>query len=642
MTSDFRRRRRSAARTVRGPWATVLRTPLGATGAGLILAFVVLALLAPMVWGDAATRIDVHGTAGVHLLGTDALGRDVLARVLVASRLSISLTLLATVIGLTLGIVLGAAPSVLGRRGGRAVIAAINLAVAFPGLLLVLFFAVVFGVGVRGAVLAIGLAMAPSFGRLTHTLAASVAGRDYVAAARLAGAGRLRLLFRHILPNIAEPLVVNATISAGGALLTFSGLSFLGIGVQAPSYDWGRLLNEGLNKIYTQPAAALAPGVAVVLAGLGFSIFGEMAAKVLGGNVARPHRDTAGDTAAADALAGRQPTAAAGEEVLVVESLRVRIPGPAGWVTPVQDVTFSIRPGEIVGLVGESGSGKSLTAMATAQLLEAPVAASAARLDFLGESLLTGRRSGHRTLLGTTMALVFQDPMSSLNPSKLVGRQLAEVAEVHAGANRRDAMALAVERLGSVRLPRPGLRARQYPHELSGGMRQRAMIGMGLMGTPRLVIADEPTTALDATVQQQILHLFQEIRDEHGTAILLISHDLAVVEQICDRLLVMYAGRVVEELPARALEDARHPYTRALFSAVPQLDADRTAPLAVIDGAPPDSGAVVAGCAFADRCRVATDRCRTDGPALAQHDGDGAVACWYPQSEPITLTRRPV
>lgn len=624
---------RSTIRRSAGPWVAVLRTPIGAIGAALILGFITLSIVAPVIWGDAATRIDVDGTEGAHPLGTDALGRDVLARVLVATRLSLGLTLLSTAIGLTVGIVLGAAPSVVGRRLGRVITGGINMAVAFPGLLLILFCAVVFGVGVRGAVLAIGVAMAPSFARLTHTLAASVNGRDFVAAARLAGAGRVRLLFRHVLPNIAEPLAINATISAGGALLTFSGLSFLGIGVQAPSYDWGRLLNEGLNRISVQPEAALAPGVAVVLAGLGFSMFGEMAAKVLGDDGNRAGRPPAHPPTSPSRPSGQERA----EGALTVQDLRVEVPGAHGWAAAVKGVSFTIAQGEIVGLVGESGSGKSLTAMAAARLLEAPVTESASRLDFAGESLLEGKRS-HRRLLGTGMALVFQDPMSSLNPSKRVGRQVAEVAEVHGDLTRREAMRRAVEKLDSVRLSRPELRARQYPHELSGGMRQRAMISIGLMGTPQLLIADEPTTALDATVQQQILQLFEEIRSAQGASILFISHDLAVVEQICDRILVMYAGRIVEELAAGTLDRARHPYTRALLAAVPHLDTDRLTPLAVIEGAPPDPSAPVTGCSFRDRCPFATQRCETDLPPL-RDDAGGAVACWNPQSGPILMTR---
>jgi oligopeptide/dipeptide ABC transporter ATP-binding protein len=245
--------------------------------------------------------------------------------------------------------------------------------------------------------------------------------------------------------------------------------------------------------------------------------------------------------------------------------------------------------------------------------------------------------------------MVFQDPMSSLNPTMKVGTQLAEVSRYHGGMGWRAALDYAGRRLGAVGITDPFRRAREYPHEFSGGMRQRAMIAMGIMTRPSLVIADEPTTALDVTVQGQVLRLLGRIRDENGAAILLISHDVAVVAQVCDRILVMYAGRIVEELAADRLhEDARHPYTRALIEAVPDMQTDRDAKLATIPGRPVDIGRLPAGCAFAARCAFATQRCHTEDPELVthgtQHRGDGAVggprhrvACWNPVSPQTAL-----
>jgi peptide/nickel transport system permease protein len=615
----------------RSKWLAITRTPMGATAALLLVLVIALAVFAPIIWGDRAAQVDTdaisQGPSSEHLLGTDDLGRDILYRVLVASRLSLELAVLATLIGVGVGTLLGAAPSVLPRRAGRLVTSGVNIAVAFPGLLLALFFAVIFGVGTTGAVLAIGLATAPAFARLVQTLSASVAGRDFVSAARVAGVGRVRLLIRHILPNIGEPLVVNATIGAGGALLAFAGLSFLGIGVQAPDYDWGRLLGDGLNRIYTNPAAALAPGVAVVIAGLAFNLFGEVAAAVVGARTptrrvgVRPQPEPRPET----------PEPSRGEPVLTVENLQVAFPGAGGWTTPVRGVSLTVGVGESVGVVGESGSGKSLTALAVSRLIEPPGVVTADRLEFAGKSLLTASDRELRGLLGTSLAMVFQDPMTSFNPTRRIGRQLAEVSEQHQGLGRRDALARAVDRLRAVRVPAPGRRARQYPHEFSGGMRQRAMIAMGLMGDPRLVVADEPTTALDVTVQREVLRLLARVRAEERAAILLISHDIAVVSQTCDRVLVMYAGRIVEELSTEALlAGPRHPYTRALVAAVPDLESDRDQPLAVIPGRPPEPGAVSVGCPFAPRCPLASERCRTEDPVLLDIGGSGRVACWHP------------
>ncbi|MEU0790468.1 dipeptide/oligopeptide/nickel ABC transporter permease/ATP-binding protein [Amycolatopsis sp. NPDC005961] len=607
-------------------WVAAVRTPVGACSAVLLAGVVLLAVLAPLLWGDAAAAIDTdaigQSPSGAHWFGTDSLGRDLFFRTLVATRLSVGLAVLATAIGVGVGVVLGTLPSVLPRWAGRLLTAAVNVAVAFPGLLLALFFAVIFGVGTQGAVLAIAFAVAPAFARLVQTLSASVSGRDYIAAARVSGVGRIRLLARHVLPNIGEPLVVNATIGAGSALLAFAGLSFLGIGVQAPDYDWGRLLREGLDGIYVNPVAALAPCAAVVLAGLAFNLVGETVAAVVGVRTRATRRSPAPRPAAPLGSAAAEPAA---DAVLVVENLQVAFPGPNGWTVPVRGVSFSVRPGEAIGVVGESGSGKSLTALAVSRLIEAPGVVTADRLEFAGTPLA---KAPDREL-GTSLAMVFQDPMTSFNPARRVGRQLAEVSEQHHGLSRRAAFARAVDRLTAVRVPAPARRARQYPHEFSGGMRQRAMIGMGLMGRPKLVIADEPTTALDVTVQRQVLRLLARTREAEGAAILLISHDIAVVSQTCERMLVMYAGRVVEDLPTGA--PAQHPYTRALLATTVDLETDRDEPLAVIPGRPPEPDQVPEGCAFAARCPLATDRCRDEDPVLEPTADAHRVACWHPQ-----------
>jgi peptide/nickel transport system permease protein len=628
--------------SARTAWSGIVRSPLGITALALVLLVALGAIFAPIIWGAQAEQVNpaeiTQGPSAAHLLGTDTLGRDVLARVLVATRLSVVLAVIAVVIGVVAGTLLGTAPSVLPRWVGRPIVGFVNIAVAFPGLLLALFFAVIFGVGSTGAVLAIGFAMAPQFARLTQTLSAAIAGRDFISAAQVAGVSRFRILIRHILPNIGEPLIVNATVAAGSALLAFAGLSFLGLGVQVPEYDWGRLLGEGLNRIYLNPAAALGPAVAVVIAGLAFNLLGETAAAALGGRSARrSHR------LPAIALPGAaKPAQVDGEEVvLLVDDLRVSFPTPSGWVTPVRGVSFTVSRGEAIGVVGESGSGKSLTALAAARLIERPGHVDAAQLDFCGTPLLTTSDRAVRSLLGTSLAMVFQDPMTSFNPTRRIGSQLAEAASEHQDITKKQAMERAIERLQSVRVPAAARRAHQYPHEFSGGMRQRAMIAMGLMNHPRLIIADEPTTALDVTVQRQVLQLLAGVRRDTDAAILLISHDIAVVAQTCDRVLVMYAGRIVEDLPAATLHtDARHPYTRALLEVVPELDADRNEPLKMIPGRPPAPGAFPVGCAFAARCPLATDLCRESDPELVADAEGHRVACWHPVSgeAPVPVT----
>jgi len=648
VNGSARRRGRALAR-----WAQLLRTPLGLTAGLLLAAVLLMAFLAPLLWSEQASLIDTNslsqGPSAEHWLGTDMLGRDIFYRVLVATRLSIQLALLATSIGVATGVLLGSIPWLLGRRAGRWAVAVINIAIAFPSLLLVLFFAVIFGLGVKGAVLAIGFAFAPYFARITYTLVAGVQQREYVAAAQIAGVSRVRNLRRHILPNIGEPLIVNTTLGAGSALLAFAWLSFLGLGVQAPSYDWGLLLNEGLNGIYLSPAGALAPAVAIIVAGLAFNLFGEALAKHIGlrtSNVAATSAYTLAAEADDEPAAEREgpnnhhPGDATGP-VLIAEDLSVSVPGAGGVVTPVRGVSFTISAGKAVGVVGESGSGKSLTALAVAQLIESPGRVDAGRLEFRGTNLLGAPARGIGRMLGTSLGVVFQDPTTSLNPTMRIGRQLAEVGTHHLDMNRRQAMSRAIDRLKGARVPAPERRAHQYPHEFSGGMRQRAMIAMSMMGNPKLIVADEPTTALDVTVQRQVLRLLTEIRTTTDAAILLISHDITVVGQVCDRVLVMYAGRIVEDLPAGELRArAQHPYTRALLAAVPDMTADRDQPLAIIPGRPVDPAHFPPGCAFADRCPLADEHCRTDDPPLVADNIGRRVACWH-AGEPLPDTSRP-
>jgi oligopeptide/dipeptide ABC transporter ATP-binding protein len=613
---------------------TALRTPVGLAGAVIVAAVLVLAVVGPWIWDAAAERVDTSGllagASAAHPFGTDNLGRDIFARVLAATRLSVGLAALATLIGVAVGIPLGVLPVVVGRRVGRLLYGVVNALVAFPSLLLAMFTAVIVGVGAKGAVVGIGAAIAPGIARLTQTLAASVGGSDYVAAARVLGVRRHRILSRHVLPNIAEPVILNVTLVLGQSLLALAALSFLGLGVQAPAYDWGRLLGDGLSRIYVTPLAALGPAAAVTVAGIGFALLGEGLARAATGarRAARQHDGSATAASARIGAAGDEPD----DSVLDVRHLSVRFPG---GLTPVRDVTVTVRGGEVVGIVGESGSGKSLTALAIAGLVPFPGVVDAERLAVTGRDLRSLSAAERRRLLGTGLAMVFQDPMASLNPALRVGGQLAEVAIVHRGSGRRQGWQRAVERLRDVRIPNAPRRARQHPHEFSGGMRQRAVIAMGLMSQPHLILADEPTTALDVTVQRQVLRLLRRVTEDGRTAGILISHDIAVVGQLCDRLLVMYAGRIVEELPSAALATggAAHPYTRALVASLPDMSTARDRPLATIPGQQPGPDGVPEGCAFAPRCAHATDRC-TARPDLTDLRPGQRVACWHPRRAP--------
>ncbi|KJF22266.1 MULTISPECIES: dipeptide/oligopeptide/nickel ABC transporter permease/ATP-binding protein [unclassified Rhodococcus (in: high G+C Gram-positive bacteria)] len=571
------------------------RTPLGILALTFLTGLIALVIFGPIIWGDAAVVANPkalsQGPSSEHIFGTDAGGRDVFARTMTAARLSVLMALSAVGLGVALGLFLGTLPLLAPRWIGRFVVAFLNFAIAFPGLLLAIFLLVVLGQGSGSAVIAIGLAMASPFARLTYALSSSVNGRDFIDAARILGVTKPGLLFRHILPNIREPLIVNASISVGSGLVVFAGLSFLGLGIQPPSFDWGRMLNEGLSKIFVNPATALAPGIAVVLSGLTFTLVGEAIAR--GAGIRSPISSKLPRWNPINTATSESPSAPVDDNaVLTVRNMSVAVPAGNVWRRPVDNISFTVHRGETVGIVGESGSGKSLSCMAISQLTDHPTVVDAGLIEFDGTVLMKdGKRpegSAARKIarqLGTRMSMVFQDPMSSMNPSLKVGYQVAEIGWLHEGMSKAEAKKAAIDRLTAVKIPDAPHRAKQYPHEFSGGMRQRAMIAMGLMGKPALIIADEPTTALDVTVQREVLGLLHEVREETGAAILLISHDMAVITGMCSRVLVMFAGNIVEDISVDDLVAGRsqHPYTRALIAAVPTMTTDRDKPLATVD-----------------------------------------------------------
>ena len=322
--------------------------------------------------------------------------------------------------------------------------------------------------------------------------------------------------------------------------------------------------------------------------------------------------------------------------VLRVDDLCIRFHTSEGVVHAVNGVSFDVLRGETLAMVGESGSGKSVTALSLLGLLPSPPAqVESGHAWFEGDDLLALPEAALRDVRGNAISMIFQEPMTSLDPVMTVGRQIAEAIEAHQGLNRKEALDAAVAALDLVRVPEPARRAKQYPFQLSGGLRQRVMIAMAMACNPRLLIADEPTTALDVTIQAQILNLMDELKERVGASIILITHDMGVVAEMAQRVVVMYAGQVVErvgvdELFARPL----HPYTLGLLGSVPRLyesldpeAAERR--LQEIPGTVPSMREPVVGCTFAPRCTLATDRCRTEAPPLEWKRPDHAAACWH-------------
>jgi oligopeptide transport system ATP-binding protein len=317
------------------------------------------------------------------------------------------------------------------------------------------------------------------------------------------------------------------------------------------------------------------------------------------------------------------------EPLLQVRGLTTRFRSERGVVTAVDNVSFDVNPGETVAVVGESGSGKSVTALSILRLIPSPPGEIVSgEILFEGRDLVKFSDREIRAIRGDRIAMIFQEPMSSLNPTLSVGMQVAEPVNLHRNKPWREALSDARDLLELVRIPDAASRLNAYPHQFSGGMRQRAMIAMALACKPRLIIADEPTTALDVTVQAQILDLLKALTRETGAALMLITHDLGVVARYADRVLVMYGGRVVEQAPARQLyAHPRHPYTQGLLASIPRLDADTSVRLVPIQGSPPDLAALPAGCAFAPRCQYATAACSAQRPVLRNVTADHSHAC---------------
>ena len=316
--------------------------------------------------------------------------------------------------------------------------------------------------------------------------------------------------------------------------------------------------------------------------------------------------------------------------ILQVENLQTHFFTQDGVTRAVDGVSFSVGAGETLGIVGESGCGKSVTALSILRLLPRRMARIVGgRVVFDGQDLAALDEAAMRDIRGNSIAMIFQEPMTSLNPVLTIGEQIAEAVRIHQGKSNKEALARAAEMLRLVRIPDAERRLGDYPHQFSGGMRQRVMIAMALSCNPRLLVADEPTTALDVTVQAQILKLMLELKATTGAAVILITHDLGVIAETCRRVIVMYAGRVVEQARVEDLFDAPlHPYTRGLMAAIPHLKRARKRRLAEIPGIVPDLRAPIPGCAFAPRCALADARCVAEAPPLAQHLPGHDAACW--------------
>jgi peptide/nickel transport system permease protein len=565
----------------------------------------------------------LHGPSGAHLLGTDELGRDVLSRLIYGGTSMIIATMEAVVIAIVLGAAAGIAGGYFRGATDRALGWAGDVVLSIPVLIVLLVILTVNTKTLTPAAVALGVLLSVGPMRVVRSAALSVREELFIDAARVAGLSHRRIMYRHVLPRVTGPIIVQASLVSAVALLMITGLAFLGLGVNPPAPTWGSMVSEAASSMQQQGWFIVPAGGIIGLTVLALGLFGDAVRDVLG----ESGKTHAGRQAGSRSRGGRsgvtaQPGTGDGElgPVLAVRDLRVNLHLPAAEVTVVEGVGLDVRPGEILGLVGESGSGKTLTARAIIGLLPAGAALDGGNVWLDGTDLtaLSGRKL--TAFRREHIAYVSQNPMTSLDPTFTVGSALQEALYYREGLPRKKSRQRAIELLDTVRLPSPEDVLRRYPHQLSGGMAQRVAIAHALAGRPRLLIADEPTTALDVTVQSEILDLFRKLRDDTGMAVLIITHDWGVVADVCDRAVVMYCGQIVEYGQVDAVFAApAHPYTAGLLAASPH-QARRGEPLPAIPGSVSRPWEWPVSCRFADRCTLVTEACRA-GAVPLQHIG---------------------
>ena len=615
----------------------LFRNRLAAVGAIVLALVVLLSLLTPLL---PLANPDVIATADRyklpfsdgHILGTDHLGRDLLSRLLWGTRLSLAVGISATVVAAAIGSAIGIVAGYSGGRIDNVIMRGVDMLMAFPYILLALAIVAALGPGLMNALIAVAVVNVPFFARNIRGVTVSLAAREFVDAARLAGMGHTRIILSELLPNVAPVIVIAMSTTVGWMILETAGLSFLGLGSQPPQADLGSMLGEARSALLTSPHTSIVPGIMIFVIVMSVNLLGDgvrdaLDPRLRSGALTRPAPMTK-----VQRKGGSHPP---NDALLAVRDLSVQFQVGPRIHRAANEVSFSIAPGECLGVIGESGSGKSVTALSVIGLVASPPGViTDGSVQFRGKELIGSSYESLRRIRGDKIAYIFQDPLSTLHPLYRVGDQLAEAITSHKTVAKKEALNRAIELLRAVRIPNAEARARNYPHEMSGGMRQRACIAMALANDPDVIIADEPTTALDVTVQAQILSLLNDLRRERGLAIIFITHDFGVVAQLCDRVSVMYAGQIVEEGPTSAvLEAPAHPYTKRLMACVPELGMGRRV-LSAIPGLPPAVDMLTEGCAFAPRCDKAKKKCRT-GHVDLRGKPTRTVRCHYPEEATV-------
>ncbi len=602
-----------------GFWVRLSRRPVAVASAAFLLFIVFVAcgagFLMPHDPNVTALANANQGPSAVHLLGTDDLGRDVLSRVILGSRVSLIAAATAVIVAVLIGVPLGLVSGYFGGWVDGSIMRINDAIMSFPALMLAVTIVGILGPSLRNAMLAIGIVYAPRIMRIVRASALSIREENYVLSARAMGAGATRILLRHILPNLLSPLIVQVTVMFGTAILFEASLSFLGLGVQPPEPSWGR--DPG-------PCLPLPEPHAADHHVRGHSAVGRDPGHQPAGRRTAGYAGAAAEGQRMNAKVVTRPTSQA-DRLLDIRDLSVSFAG----LRVLDGINLHVDRDETVCLVGESGSGKSVVAMTSVGLTRyAGARVESGSIRFAGEELTQADNNRLNQLRGGEIGFIFQEPMTSLNPAFTIGNQIGEVLRLHLRLSRRSARQHAADLLNLVGVSDPPRRLDEYPHQLSGGMRQRVMIAIAIAANPKLLIADEPTTALDLTVQATILELLQRLREELKMAILLlITHDFGVVAEMADRIVVMYAGQVVESAQADNLFGRpRHPYTRGLLSSLPQLSTPGKR-FESIPGTVPPPGGMPTGCRFHPRCPDAREGACTEISIPMHRSGFSDVRC---------------
>lgn len=620
----------------RPAWRRFASRPLGVVAVVWLLIVVAGAAfassLAPYNPLTQNLSVFLQGPSLRHLLGTDPLGRDVLSQLLYGGRPTLLGVAIAVAVWLILGVALGVTAGYVGGLADTVITRTADLLMSLPVLVVLLVIFAVFPQSLAATMAALGAVCSGGLIRVIRSVTLVVRHELYIKAARVSGLSELRIIVRHVLPRITSTVIIQAALFASVAVVVETGLAFLGFGVTLPSPSWGGLVLEA-SQTLSESAWLLVPSAGIVAVTiLALILFGNAVRDVTterwSGSQGAFRVGSPGKRPALRAVRQLAPSAGrASEAALSVEGLSVELVSHSGLKPVVSEVSFTIRRGETLAVLGESGCGKTMMALAVLGLLPRAGRRTAGQV-FLGAQDLTSLSSRELAgVRGRRIGYVAQDPMTSLDPTFTVGAQIAEAVRHHRQCGRAEARRVTIDLLESVRLPDAADVARRYPFQLSGGMIQRCVIALALAGDPDVLIADEPTTALDVTTQAEILALLESLQDRRHLALLIITHNWGVVATSADRAIVMYAGEVVEEASvSKLLDRPAHPYTRSLLASNPALAASGQR-LPVIAGTVPAPGSWPRACRFAPRCPEAGAECM-DKPILISSPQPGhAVRC---------------